>query len=308
MEGPVTVFGGTGFLGREIVRAVCAAGLPVRVATRQRPADGFFGAGSGRISHVAADVTDEISVAAAVDGASAVVNAVSLYAEKGTVTFDAVHVAGAGRVARCAGEGGAATLVHVSGLGVDVASPSRYVRARARGEDAVRQNIDGAVIIRPSVLFGRGDSLLTAIAAVTALPVVPLFGGGGVHLQPVYVDDVAAAVAKIAAGVREQAPVYELGGADVLSYRQLVEIVMTHLGRRRPLLPLPFWVWKSSARMLSLLPAPPLTIDQVILMQDDNVVGGHEATFADLQIEPAGIASLLAVCLPRRGSAAPAQP
>lgn len=299
MEAPVTVFGGTGFLGREIVRAVCAAGSPVRIATRRRPPEEVLREGAGRVTHVVADIGDELSVAAAVDGACAVVNAVSLYAEKGPATFEAVHVEGAARLARCAEAAGAAVLVHLSGIGVDAASPSRYVRARARGEHAVRQNFDGAVILRPSVLFGRRDAFLTAIAAVTALPIVPLFGNGDVRLQPVYVGDVAAAAAEIAGAAGEGAPLYELGGADVLSYRRLIEIVMDHLGRRRPLLPLAFWVWRSSARLLSILPAPPLNVDQVILMQDDNVVGGNEAGFADLGIEPVGIVSMLDACLPR---------
>lgn len=299
MEALVTVFGGTGFLGREIVRAVRAAGSPVRIATRHRPADDVSCAATGRVSHVVADVADERSVAAAVDGAFAVVNAVSLYAETKQATFEAVHVEGAARVARCAAAAGAAVLVHLSGIGTDAASPSRYVRARAHGEDAVRQDFDGAVILRPSVLFGRDDTFLGAIAAVTALPVVPLFGSGAVRLQPVYVGDVAAAAAKVAASPGESAPLYELGGADVLSYRQLVEIVMRRLGRRRLLLPLAFWMWRSSARLLSVLPASPLTIDQVILMQDDNVVTGNEAGFAELGIEPVGIVSMLDACLAR---------
>lgn len=295
----IVIFGGTGFLGSEIVRVVSAAGLDVRIAARHAPRESSRGT-TGPVRYVTADVTDEPSVKRAVEGASAVVNAVSLYVEKGDTTFEAVHVEGAARVARCARDAGAEVHVHISGLGTDPASRSAFVRARAQGEQAVRDAFEHSVIARPSVMFGRDDSFLTTLEAVTRLPVVPLFGGGETRLQPAYVKDVAAAVARIIADRNRRHPIIELGGAEVLSYRRTVEMVLAHLGRRRPLVPVPFGLWKTLATALAVLPSPPLTRDQVILMESDNIVTGHAATFSDLEIRPAGFSSLLAECLDRR--------
>lgn len=295
----VTIFGGTGFLGSEIVRAVSTAGFDARIATRNAPRKDARGTG-GRISHVTADVRDEQSVKRAVEGASAVVNAVSLYVEKGGATFDAVHVEGAARVARCAREAGADILVHISGLSVDEASPSAFVRARARGEQAVREAFERSVVARPSVVFGRDDRFLTTIEQVTRFPVVPLFGRGETRLQPVFVSDVAAAVAKIIEDPNQRPPAFELGGAEILSYRGILEMVTAHLGRRRLLVPVPFALWKALTAVLAALPSPPLTRDQVILMESDNVVTGRTATFSKLGIQPAGLSFLLADCLARR--------
>jgi NADH dehydrogenase len=291
----VTVFGGTGFFGSEIVRAVTAAGFDARIATRHPPGDRLR-AKKG-VSHVTADVRDEPSVRRAVEDTSAVVNAVSLFVETRRVTFEAVHVEGAARVARCAREAGADLLVHVSGLGTDPASPSAFVRARARGEQAVHQAFEQSIVVRPSVLVGRGDSFLTTIERVTRFPVVPLFGRGETRLQPVPVKDAAAAVVSVIGDPDLRASAIELGGAEVLSYRRILEMVMRHLGRRRLLLPVPLALWKALASGLAVLPSPPLTLDQVILMESDNVVTGRTATFPDLGIRPAGLSDLLVECL-----------
>jgi NADH dehydrogenase len=295
----VTVFGGTGFLGRRIVHALCAQGLEVRIATRRPPRGATIE--SGQASHVVADVTDEASVRRAVDGAFAVVNAVSLYAETDGLTFRLVHVLGAECVARCAREAGVELLVHVSGLGTDAASPSAYVRARTRGEDAVHNAFGGAVVLRPSVMFGPDDSFLAAVERATRLPVVPLFGRGTTRLQPVFVRDVATAAAKVVCEPALGAAVIELGGAEVLTYAEVVRKVAAHLQRRRVLVPLPFAAWKAIASALAVLPSPPLTRDQVILMEHDNVVTGRSPTFADLGISPGGLTALLPECLPRAG-------
>lgn len=292
----VTVFGGTGFLGSAIVRALSARGYAVRVATRhplpQAPADG--------VMHVTADVSNESSVRRAVHGAFAIVNAVSLYVEKRGLTFAGVHVDGARTVARCAREAGAERIVHVSGLGSDPRSPSAYVRARARGEEAVREAFPDAVVLRPSVMFGRDDSFLSAIEMATRFPVVPLFGRGDTRLQPVYVADVATAAATVIADPQTPPRELELGGAETLTYREIVAAVAAHLGRRRRLLPLPFAAWKALAAGASLLPSPPLTRNQVILMETDNVVTGRTPTFADLGIQPASLRAMLPECLPGR--------
>lgn len=295
---PVTVFGGTGFLGRVIVRRLLEAGVQVRVAARnpQFPAGEEF---DNRVERCTADIRDRDAVARAVDGASGVVNAVSLYAERAGATFDAIHVEGAANLARAAREAGVERLVHVSGIGVDEHSPSAYVRARARGERRVREIFPEAVILRPSVIFGPHDAFLAALKSVTLAPVIPLFGKGGTRLQPVYVEDVALAVERSLEDPEASGRVFELGGAEVLTYREVVEAVLAHLGRRRLLVPMPFPAWRLLAGVTSVLPDPPLTRDQVILMQADNVVGGELLTFADLGIEPSGLRGALPDCLPR---------
>ena len=267
----VTVFGGTGFLGRRIVDALLARDVTVRVAARH-PARGEGGTAADRRVPVQADLRDPHSVRAALDGADAAVNAVSLYVESRDATYQAIHVEGAGQLARAAAEAGLHRLVHISGIGSDASSTSAYIRARGEGEDAVRAGFPGATILRPSVMFGPDDAFLTTlIGLVRRMPVVPLFGDGSTRLQPVHVEDVAAAVAILLTASDPPAPTYELGGPEVLSYRALLELVMRHIDRRRPLLPVPFPVWNVLAAACRMLPSPPLTEGQVALMRQDNV-------------------------------------
>lgn len=284
-----TVFGGTGFLGRRIVRRLANAGMRVRIAARHPEVPDWATPGHD-LEPATADVRDEAAVARALEGADAVVNAVSLYVEKrGGPGFDAVHVEGAARVALLASAAGASRLLHVSGLGVDPDSESAYVRARWRGEVAVQEAFPAAVMLRPSALFGPRDALLAGLAAVTRLPVVPLFGDGSVRLQPVFVADLAAAAARLLDGGRDAAAIYEFGGAETLSYRELVAGVLAAHERRRLLLPVPFAAWRLLARLMQLLPRPPLTRDQVVLMARDNVVAGSHPGFAALDIAPRGV-------------------
>lgn len=292
----ITVFGGTGFLGSRIVRALADAGRPVRIAAR-RPVRPSWATDRHLIELVAADVRDEARVANAVAGAAGVVNAVSLYVESGGDTFDAIHVQGAARVGRLAREAGVARVVLVSGIGADAASPSPYVRARALGERRLREACPEAVIVRPSVLFGTGDAFLAALAGISRLPVVPLFGRGDTRLQPVLVDDVAQGMVRLLGGPRSDARLFELGGAQVYRYREIVEMVLEHLGRRRLLLPVPFSVWRGLAALLELLPTPPLTRDQIMLMARDNIVGDGVGTFAELGVRPRSLEACLAWCL-----------
>ncbi|HMQ92656.1 MAG TPA: complex I NDUFA9 subunit family protein [Amaricoccus sp.] len=237
-----------------------------------------------------ADLRDPPSVRAALDGADAAVNALSLYVESRDATYQAIHVDGAGRLARAAAEAGLHRLVHISGIGSDARSTSAYIRARGEGEDAVRAVFPGATIVRPSVMFGPEDAFLTTLVGmVRRLPVVPLFGDGSTRLQPVHVEDVAAAVAILLTASDLPAPTYEFGGPEVLSYRALLELVMRHVGRRRPLLPVPFPVWNVLAAAGRLLPNPPLTEGQVALMRQDNVADPGLPGFAALGIDPAPI-------------------
>ena len=294
--GLVTVFGGTGFLGRRIVERLGAAGARVRVAARHTT-EGVLAQGEV----VYADVRDGTTVAQAVRDSDAVVNAVGLYVEQGEATFQAVHVDGAQEVARAAREAGIPRLIHLSGIGADVNSQSSYVRSRALGELAVREAFTEATILRPSVLFGRGDALFRSLAAITRIsPVFPLFGDGSTRLQPVFVGDVAEAVVKAVGSPSASGKVYELGGPRVYRYKELVDLVLVHLKRRRILVPVPFFVWEIQGTLLGILPNPPLTRDQVILMRRDNVVSDAALTFADLGITPrpveAELPSIMAYC------------
>ncbi|WP_168016124.1 complex I NDUFA9 subunit family protein [Halomonas salinarum] len=295
-DGLITVFGGTGFLGRAIVRELLEAGHGVRIAARtprwpDNVADG------DPLSLVSADIRDEASVTQALVGASGAVNAVSLYVESRRLTFDTIHVEGAERVARLAREASITRLVHISGIGVDEQSSSRYVSARARGEAAVLSAFPKATLLRPSVLFGPGDAFLSTLEKLTRLPAIPLFGHGETRLQPVHVKDVARAVEKVM-GPRPPAwRLFELGGENVMRYRDILSLVMAHLRREHPLVPVPWPVWRVLTTLLSPLPSPPLTHDQLVLMAQDNIVNPQVGTFTDLGIIPHSLRESLPGCL-----------
>ena len=279
----VTVFGGTGFLGRRLVERLARAGSDVIVAARHAGEVAMPDA-PGTVIFRRTDVRNGDDVAAALAGADAAVNAVSLYVERGGLSFEAIHVDAAVRIARQAADAGL-RLVHVSGIGVDTRSDSAYVRARARGERAVREAFPDAVVVRPSVLFGPDDAFAGSLRMLARLPLVPLFGRGDTRLQPVHVDDVAEAVARLLErGIT--GAIFELGGRGVHRYRELVEAVLDAAGRHPPLVPVPFALWRALSALLAVLPSPPLTRDQVILLETDNIVGEGANTFATLGIEP----------------------
>lgn len=296
-DSPITVFGGSGFLGRRLVAALLRAGQPVRLVARH-PDRGRFD-DTSRLQRVAADISDEAAVARALDGSRAVVNAVSLYVEQRGASFESVHVQGAARVARCARLAAVPRLLHLSGIGVDTNSPSAYVRARANGELAVRGEFAAATLIRPASMFGVNDALMSSLAMLTRLPVIPLFGRGETRLQPVWVEDVASALALLATADAAPARAYELGGGALYRYRDLVVAVQRHLHRRRPRLPVPFALWRLLATGLGVLPNPPLTRDQVFLMADDNIVQAGMPSFGELGILPRSFTEALPECLPR---------
>jgi NADH dehydrogenase len=288
----ITVFGGTGFLGRRLVLRLAAGGASLRVAVRHPdPAPSALRtAGLNQITLFSADVRNQASVAAAVAGADAAVNAVSAYVEKGGVSFAAVHERGAETVAREAAAAGVARLVLVSGIGADPKSGSPYIRARGRGELAVQQAFPGATIVRPGAMFGPGDALFGTLADLARLlPVLPLIGGGRTRLQPVYVEDVAEAVARMFADPGTAGQTYELAGPGVYTMRELVKITLRLIGRRRLLVPVPFAVAMVQARLFERLPSPPLTTSQVDLLRTDNVVSGALPGFRELGIEPKGV-------------------
>lgn len=300
-DAPTTVFGGTGFLGRAIVRELVEAGRAVRIAARRPSLPDWLEPGD-RVEAVACDLRDEQEVAKVLEGSGAVINAVSLYVEqrRSGLSFEEIHVTGAGRLARLAREAGVTRLVHVSGIGTSDASPSAYISARFAGEHAVIDALPKAVILRPSVLFGPRDAFLAALMRLARLPVMPLFGRGETRLQPVHVADVARAAACLSDTRPLERRLFELGGPEVLQYRQVVEQVLAHLECRRPLLPVPFPIWHLLAALLAPLPSPPLTRDQVILMQQDTIVGEGVGTFDDLGIVPRTLHDSLPTCLAAR--------
>jgi NADH dehydrogenase len=300
----VTVFGGSGFLGRRIVRRLAEAGAEVRVAVRHPERAGFLAQSgtAGKVSAVHADVWDQASVAPAVAGAEAVVNTVGHYVERGDASFEKVHGQGARHVAEAAAAAGVQRLVHISGIGADPRSDSPYVRARASGEQLVREAFPAATILRPSVMFGPDDAFLNKLAALArVLPALPLFGSGEVRLQPVYVGDVAAAVATALATPAAAGRLYELGGPRIYSYKALVRLVLERTGRTRLLLPLPYAVWHALAAVTAPLPRRPISRDQVLLMQKDNVVHPGALALADLGITPTALEAIAPTYLRPRG-------
>jgi uncharacterized protein YbjT (DUF2867 family) len=301
----VTVFGGSGFLGRRIALRLAADGAQVRIAVRhpERAAPlGRLGE-PGQITAVRADVWEEATVAPALAGAGAVVNTVGHYVERGDASFEAIHGEGARHVAAAAHAAGVPRLVHISGIGADPASDSPYVRARATGERLVREAFPAATILRPSVMFGPDHDFLNRLAGLArVLPALPLFGAGDVRLQPVFVDDVAAAVVKALALPEAAGRLYELGGPRVYSYKALVQLVLEHTGRRRLLLPVPYFAWNALAALSAPLPGRPISRDQVKLMQRDNVVSPGALTFADLGIAPTALETVAPTYLRRHGS------
>lgn len=287
----VVVFGGTGFLGRRLVHRLAAAGVVVHVAVRhpEGALSALPAADLAQITFFRADVCDKTSIAAAMARADAVVDAVSAYVEKGGVSFEAVHVQGAETVAREAVRLGVARLVLISGLGADPQSRSPYIRSRGRGELAVQQAFPNATIVRPSAIFGPGDALFGTLANLGLLPVLPLIGGGRTRLQPVYVEDVAEAVARILADPGTVGRTYELAGPRVYTLRDLVRFTLRVVGKRRLLMPLPFTVAEIQARLLEFLPSPPLTTGQVDLLKADSVASGALPGLRELNIPPKAV-------------------
>jgi len=277
-----TVFGGTGFVGRRIVHRLRESGTRVRIVSRHsgRAAD-------DGVEQIVADAHDERSVAAAVAGADGVVNAISLYIEHGSDTFHSVHVEAAGKIARAARQAGIRRFVHVSGIGANAASLSPYIRSRGEGEATVQTAFSSAVIVRPAVMFAPDDAFVTTIVRLLrSLPAYPIFGDGRTRLQPVHVDDVAAAIAQILRQEKKPYPVYELAGPRVYSYEELLRTIARIAGLRPVLMRMPFALWDALAGLAEMLPGPPLTRSQVELMQIDTTTSEKLPGFRALGISP----------------------
>ena len=287
----ITVFGGTGFLGRHIVRRLSKAGYRLRIATR-RPNEALFlktNGTPGQIDIVQANIRDAASIAAALDGADAVINAVGILYESGKQKFDAVQARGAALIADAAAKQGLAHMVHISAIGADGDSASAYAQSKATGEAAVLDLMPQAHILRPSIVIGPEDDFFNRFAAMAMLaPALPLIGGGDTRYQPVSVFDVAEAVAACLNGAASG--IYEIGGPDIFSFKQLMEMLNKETGRNRLLVPLPFFAASmiaAIAQFSTLVGMQPLlTPDQIILLKSDNIVG---ADFADRNLGALGI-------------------
>jgi NADH dehydrogenase len=295
----VTVFGGSGFIGRHVVRALVRRDFRVRVAVRRPDLAGHLQplGRVGQIQPVQANIRFPDSVAAAVRDAAIVVNLVGVLFERGRQSFTAVQAEGAATVARAAAAAGA-RLIHGSALGADANSPSLYARTKAAGEAAVLSAVPEAVIMRPSVVFGPEDDFFNRFAAIARIsPMLPLIGGGQTRFQPIFVADVAEAIARAAEAQARPGATYELGGPDVKTFRELMAFVLATIQRRRLLVPIPFAAAKLQASILQFLPKPPLTPDQVALLRQDNIVSEaaerEGRTLQGLGIEPTGMAAMV---------------
>ncbi|MGE0120548.1 MAG: complex I NDUFA9 subunit family protein [Dongiaceae bacterium] len=308
----VTIFGGSGFIGRYLVQRLARQGWIIRVAVRHPDRALFLkpmGA-VGQITPVAASLRHEASIAAAVADADAVVNLVGILHEgsmparmffpRAVQRFGDIHADGAGRVARAARAAGARAFVQMSALGADPGSPAAYARSKAAGEQAVQAAFPTATIARPSVVFGPEDDFLNRFATMARfLPALPLIGGGETRFQPVYVGDVADALLRLVEDPATAGKTYELGGPRSYSFRAILELLLREIGRRRLLVPLPFAVASLQAFFLEWLPVPPLTRDQVQLLKRDNVVGPGALTLADLGIRPMAMEAVIPSYLAR---------
>ena len=305
----VVVFGGSGFVGRHAISALAKRDFRIRAAVRRPDLAGFLQPMGvvGQIQAVQSNFRYPDSVGRAVAAANVVVTSVGVLAPTGAQTFEALHVEGPRAVAKAAREAGVARLIHISAIGADANSKSSYARSKAAGEKAVLEAFPDAIILRPSIVFGPEDEFFNRFAALARIsPVMPLIGGGHTKFQPVYVGDLATAIANIAEGQGKPGTVYEIGGPEKLSFRTLLENTLTYSGRKRAFLPMPFWLAKLQA--LATFPLPnsmrPLTVDQVRNLKKDNIVSEaairEGRTLADLGVSaPASVSAVVPEYLER---------
>lgn len=300
MVGTVTVFGGSGFIGSQVVQALARQGWRVRVACR-KPSRAYRLRTAGVVGQVqpfGADVTDAASVARALEGADACVNLVAILYETASRRFQQMHVEGARRVAEACAAAGVRDLVHVSALGADPSSTSEYARTKGEAEQLVLKAVPTARILRPSVVFGPEDNFFNRFAGLAGLaPVLPLFGGGKSKFQPVYVGDVADAVARCLADPTTSGQTFELAGPEVMTFKDILETVCRETGKRRLLAPVP-WAMAGlmgvAGNVMAFLGIPPmLTSDQVLLLQTDNVASGSKPGLEALGITPTAVGTIV---------------
>ena len=296
------VLGGSGFIGRYVVQRLAARGDVIAVGCRRAEGARFL-MPQGNVGQIAAlnlEIGDEEVLPAFLAGNEALVNCVGILRESGPQRFDRVHHTGPARLARLAREAGIERFVHISAIGADSRSPSAYARTKAAGEAAVRDAFPTVTILRPSVVFGPEDQFFNRFAAMAMIsPVLPLIGGGETRFQPVYVGDVADAVVKCLDDPATAGRTYELGGPKIYSFRELIELLLAEIRRKRLLLDLPFGLAAFQARLMAILPNPPLTPDQVELLKRDNVVSSGAMTLAALGLTPTAVEGILPTYLDR---------
>ncbi|RDL49207.1 hypothetical protein BLJAPNOD_00304 [Ensifer sp. M14] len=303
----VTIFGGSGFVGRHVVRALAKRGYRIRVAVRRPDLAGHLQplGNVGQISFVQANLRYRKSVDRAVEGSDHVINCVGVLFESGRNTFDAVQDFGARAVAEAARNVGA-KLTHISAIGADAKSESSYARTKGRAEAAIRETLPDAIILRPSIVFGPEDGFFNKFAQMARFaPALPLIGGGNTKFQPVYVTDVAETVARSVDGKLTPGATYELGGPDVLTFRECLEIMLQTIDRKRPLVSIPFGIASMMGSVASMIPfvTPPITPDQVVLLKSDNIVSAKAEsegrTLRGVGIAPTMLESILSTYLVR---------
>ena len=297
----VTIFGGAGFIGRYIVQSLARQGMQIRLVCR-RPEEGLrckpMG-DVGQIVPVAANIRNKSSVAAAIDGSDVVINLVGVLFKRGLQNFDTIHIEGARTVAQEAANSGVKRLIHLSAIGADINSSSEYARSKGYGEKAIFEAFADATILRPSLVFGPEDDFFNRFAGLARLlPAIPVIGSK-TKFQPVYVGDIAKAVAACLNDKGTVGSCYELGGPTIHTFHELMEIMLNEIGRKRVLIPIPFWAASVQALILEhlripfFLPKPMLTRDQVQLLKSDNVVGGSILGMRDLGIVPTPLQAVL---------------
>jgi NADH dehydrogenase len=298
----VTVIGGTGFLGRQIVRRLAKDGYRIRVTSRtpSRAYDMKPLGGVGQIALIKADIRNEADIAAAVAGAAIVINTVGILREGGGRTFEDLHADGAGMVARLAAKAGVERLIQISAIGADPKGRSLYARTKGEGEAQVREAFPAATIMRPSIVFGPGDGFFNMFAGMMRMAKLafPLFGGGKTKFQPVFVGDVAEAIANALVDTRTRGRTYELGGPAVYTLKDLLAFIAETTGRKRAFWPFPFFLLDTVAALFGWLPFSPVTLDQARLLRKDNVVkAGPDAasvgTLADLCVQPTSVEAVV---------------
>ena len=288
-SGRTAVLGGSGFIGRYVVKRLAARGDVIAVGCRNAEQAKFLKplGDVGQIVPLNIAIGNEELLPAFLAGNDTLVNCVGILQEKGSQTFDLAHHSGPARLARFAREAGVERFVHFSAIGADSRSSSAYARTKAAGEQAVRDAFPTVTILRPSVVFGPEDQFFNRFAAIAMLsPVLPLIGGGETRFQPVYVGDVADAVMKCLEDSASAGRLYELGGPKIYTFRELLDLLLSEIRRKRRFLDVPFGLAAAQARLMSILPNPPLTPDQVELLKRDNVVSSGAMTLASLGIAP----------------------
>ncbi len=296
----ITIIGGSGFVGRHIVRALARRGYRIRVACRRPDLAGHLQplGNTGQIMAVQANVRYPASLAAACEGAYAVINLTGVLHSGGAQSFDAVHVFGAEASAKAAKAARARVFIQMSAIGADEASGAEYARSKAEGEKRARAGFPGAIVLRPSIVFGPEDSFFNRFAELARFsPFLPLIGGGHTRFQPVFAGDVGEAVARLVDAGEADGKTYELGGPEALTFRQLMRFTLDTIGRNRLLVTLPWGIARIQAAIMGLLPNPMLTTDQVEMLKHDNVVSEEarreQRTLEGLGITPQGIEGIV---------------